>query len=68
MKILVGLSQSGEVLLDVICSECGYSHLPDIALTPHQAADLIAELQAATAMAAWVQNLPLPWVHEVGTA
>jgi hypothetical protein len=68
MKIVIGVSQSGEVVLDVICSECGYSHMPDVVLTPHEAVDLIAQLQEIVSIAARVQNLPLPWMHEGGAA
>jgi hypothetical protein len=63
--IASGLTQFGRVGLEVSC-DCG--HVSSIEMTMPQTQILIALLQANLELAARVRDLPLPFVHEEGTA
>jgi hypothetical protein len=64
-SIASGLTQLGRVALEVSC-DCG--HVSSVEMTMPETQILIARLQADLELAARVRDLPVPFVHEEGSA
>jgi hypothetical protein len=66
-ELKLGLGQTGKVVIAIGCSCCGSIPIK-VEMQLRDAHTLVTSLNALIAMGERVQSLPLPWVHEAGSA
>lgn len=65
--ITLGLSRTGKLVITVGCG-CSSDFALEVEMQPQEAHQFVQDVNALIAVGARVQSLPLPWMHDPGSA